>query len=638
MISWCFPPNNYGIAPGANDGAIDAFAGARLSSVVREIIQNSLDVRKNDEDPVKISFSVETVRAEEFDGFDSIGPHLSACADTAKRQKLDEVVKFYERGIKAVNDSKNVNVLCIHDYNTSGLTGPIDGETGSWFALTKGAGLSQKFSSGSLGSFGHGSKAPFTYSSTRTVFYYSRIKNGRGFEDRFQGKSILQSHEDPNSKGVKTQATGFYGRVDKLQPLLNGDVPGWARNLREKITEDTGTSIYVPYTDYKPDLYPETRITVVANFYYAIMSGALEVAVGEDLITKENLIDWFRDCENILEQEQDEIDVPHIEDCFKSINTILQPTHQNEQEVPGFGMVSWFMRVGDELEKRVGLARSSGMLITRRPPDLLVFRNVKPFDMFVCVNGQEGSEFLKRLENPTHDNFEFDRIRIPDERKQFKKKYSSFQRRIRALINQYAELDNQDEEEVSDLGFVFSDVSDVQSDVGAKLERGDKLVIRDGAFRRSSKNQTDGKKSKKQGEEDTFGSGLQGGEKKKQNKGGSIENITGNSPTKGGAADGDKPKGVSYSADNFRVVHSVSKKRQAKLFFDSPLTGTCSFSVSIIGETGAEPVKFISDGKVVSWLEVNLKQSQRYNIEVEFETPVNDMALQATLEEQETVE
>ena len=66
------------------------------------------------------------------------------------------------------------------------------------------------------------------------------------------------------------------------------------------------------------------------------------------------------------------------------------------------------------------------------------------------------------------------------------------------------ELDNQDEEEVPDLGFAFSDVSDVQSDVGAKLERGDRLVIRDGAFRRSSKNQSDGKKLKKQGEEDTL--------------------------------------------------------------------------------------------------------------------------------------
>lgn len=638
MISWCFPPNFFGVAAGANDGAIDAFAGARLSSVVREIIQNSLDVRKNKDEPVKISFSIESVKASDFKGFEGIAPHLAACVKTAEKQKLEDVVKFYQRGIDEIKKSKNVNVLCVHDYNTSGLTGPIDEEFGSWFALTKGAGMSQKNAAGSLGSFGHGSKAPFAYSSTRCVFYFSRIKDGDKFEDRFQGKSILQSHKAPDSSGNTTQGTGFYGHVDRLQPLLNQEIPAWARELREKYTQDTGTSIYVPYTDYGDNLYPETRITVVANFFYAIMTGALEVTVGEDLITKDTLIDYFRDCEDILENEQDEIDVQHIEDCFKSINTILQPDFHHVQEIHGFGKISWFMRINDELEKRVGLARSSGMLITRRPPDLLVFRNVKQFDMFVCVNGQEGSEFLKKLENPTHDNFEFDRIRIPKERQQARKKYGSFQRRIRDLIRQYAELDNQDEEEVSDLGFVFSDVSDVQSDSGAKLERGETLVIRDGAFRRSTANHSDGNKNKNQEDGSTYGSGLQGGDKSKKSSGGNVQNIAGNSPIKGTSSDGNKPKGVNYIVPNFRAVHSSSGKKSAKLFFDSPVTGQCSFFVSIIGETGAEPVKFIAGGKTVSWLELNLEQSQRYNVDVEFEGSVHDMALQATLVEQEPVE
>ena len=56
MIGWNFPPNNDGIAAGANDGAIDAFAGKRLSSVVREVIQNSLDAKKYGDQPVNIHF------------------------------------------------------------------------------------------------------------------------------------------------------------------------------------------------------------------------------------------------------------------------------------------------------------------------------------------------------------------------------------------------------------------------------------------------------------------------------------------------------------------------------------------------------------------------------------------------------
>ena len=50
---------------------------------------------------------------------------------------------------------------------------------GPYAALIKGTGMSQKVTAGSLGSFGHGSKAPFAYSTIRTVFYYTKIFNQR---------------------------------------------------------------------------------------------------------------------------------------------------------------------------------------------------------------------------------------------------------------------------------------------------------------------------------------------------------------------------------------------------------------------------------------------------------------------------
>ena len=75
MIGWSFPPNNYGVNAGANDGAIDAFAGTRLSSVVREIIQNSLDARRSLDLPVSISFQLDHV-AKDFPAFAEIKPHL----------------------------------------------------------------------------------------------------------------------------------------------------------------------------------------------------------------------------------------------------------------------------------------------------------------------------------------------------------------------------------------------------------------------------------------------------------------------------------------------------------------------------------------------------------------------------------
>ena len=628
MRAWSFPPNNFGTAAGANDGAIDAFAGNKLSSVVREIIQNSLDVPKFPDKPVKISFSVEKLSSKNHPEFSGILPHLEACVEAAKRQGLEDVVKYYESAAEQIVSSEEVNVLCVHDHNTIGLTGPIDEEYGSWFALTKGSGMSQKDGVGSLGSFGHGSKAPFAFSATRSVFYLTKIDGEKGSEHRFQGKSILQSHKDPANNDITTQGTGFFGVVDRLQPLLNDDVPSWAMKLRQKVTNDTGTSIFVPYTDYRAELYLETTITVVANFFYAIMTGALEVTVGDDTINSENLEEWFRHCEVALANEQEAIDVPHIEDCFKSINTILSPTHSNIQELKGYGRLKWYLRVGEDLEKRVGVARSSGMLITRRPPDLHIFRNVKQFDMFVCVEGNEGSDFLKTLENPQHDNFEFDRIRLTEENKAAKSKYKRFQQRVRKIIADYATLDSEAEEAVPDLGFLFSDVSDLENDVNEKVERGEKLLIRDGAFKRKipSNPVAGGPNGGANG--GTFGKGLQGGKKKKKTGGGGIQNPTGVTPVNGGQGGEGSKAPQKYLARNLRVVHEKLDGNHAQIFFDSPINGICRLQTKIIGENGSQNIPLIHEKKTTQALQLELKENERYRLEVEFGSNVKDMALE----------
>ena len=107
---------------------------------------------------------------------------------------------------------------------------------------------------------------------------------------------------------------------------------------------------------------------------------------------------------------------------------------------------------------------------------------MKPFDLFLCVTDQDGSKFLKRLENPTHDNFEFTRIKLEADRKKARKKYQMFTDRIRELVTQYA-APTDGPDEVEDLGFVFSDVSDIETSDSKKVERGRQLQIRDGAYK-----------------------------------------------------------------------------------------------------------------------------------------------------------
>ena len=427
-----------------------------------------------------------------------------------------------------------------------------------------------------------------------------------------------------------TQAIGFYGHVKELTPLIDDEVPNWAHEFRSQVTDDTGTSIYIPYTFYDEGLYPETKITVIANFFYAIQTGALEVTIDGEKITAENVIQQYWHCVEILEHEQDDIDVSHIQDCFKSIRTIIEADFTGVQRLAKFGDIKWYLRIGDELDKRIGISRSSGMLITRKAPMLEVFRNVKTFEMFVCVIDQEGSELLKRLENPTHDNFEFDRITDQVERTAITKKYKQFQQTVRDVLNKHAAFEADEEESVTGLSNLFGEVSEVGHGKSEHFERGSRLLIRDGTTIKKPGSGKDNAKTSG-GDGTTFGSGMQGGSGTKASPGGNKEDPTGAKPIAGNGVDGKAASGTSHKARNLRVNHARSKTNTATLFFDSPVTGKCHVTVAMVGEHGEIPVEFITDRRTVKAIEVELTKGQRCKLDVDFNETVRNHTLEASI-------
>ena len=170
---WRFPPRNGGEIIGFNNAALDHFKGQRLSSMVREVIQNSLDAKKIDEkQPVKVTFKLHRIqRRPQRQPF--LRRHLVACRTEAKAQNLKTAEMFYDNAINRIDTETEIKILAIHDSNTKGLTGPTNTNYGAWVKLVKGTGVSQK-QSNSLGSFGHGSKAPFSLSDIRSIFYLSQ--------------------------------------------------------------------------------------------------------------------------------------------------------------------------------------------------------------------------------------------------------------------------------------------------------------------------------------------------------------------------------------------------------------------------------------------------------------------------------
>jgi hypothetical protein len=626
MIGWHFPPNNDGIAAGANDGAIDAFSGNKLSSIVREAIQNSLDAKLPGSNPVRVQFKASKVRTTNFSGFSEIRDHLTSCVKIARKQKLAGAVKFYENAIKKIDAASNVNLLCIQDENTTGLTGPIDEPWGSWFAMTKGAGISQKSNAASLGSYGHGSKALFAYSDARMIFYHTKINTKKSDEIRFQGKCILQTHEDPYCSKVYTQGTGFYGEKNGNKPLLNSNVPNWSSSLRDDFSKNTGTSIFVPYSDFTEANYSETKIVVLANFFYAIMTNELEVIVGDECITRENLKEVYEDCLANLNNVSEEIDRDHINHCFESIKTIINYDLHNAQEIANFGQVLWWIRVGDEIDgKNVGIARQNGMLITKKANGLERFRGTRNFDLFVCVKGDMGSQLLKELENPTHDNFEFDRIKFQKARTQAKRKYKEFTSKIREVIALNASISVSEEEELEGLSFIFGGLSDEPTINTPGAERGTKITL-NSVF--SNKGNY---KSMREGEldyiEDLFSLNGRRNSTDVIHQTKSVKHVDEIIPVK----EQTNGKVKLFDAVNLRVAHFHGNS--AKIFFNSPLSGKCQLQIFAVGEHGSEPLDLVIEQETGPAIELFLESDVRHSVEVSFEKNVAQYVLEAKLHE-----
>jgi len=624
---WYFPNNGGGLAAGFNDSGIDTFKGQRLSALVREIVQNSLDASIDKDQPVTVNFSIISIDKKEAPEVSSLEEHLSLAKETAKKQDLDFAVDFYDAAIKMIKEDEKINFLCIHDSNTTGLTGPVTGPNGAWFALTKGAGLSQKTSTSSLGSFGHGSKAPFANSNVRSLFYLTKIKQDSGHKYRFQGKSILQSHA--KSATEMSQGTGFYGKLEGCLPLENDEIPKWAIRTREEFSKNTGTSIFVPHTIFNLGSYKSIAITAIANFFYAIKKGYLIVQVGDfETLTSENIEEKYHYYKNELDKTFDEVDNEYISECFKAIETIVNCTDKGEQQISKFGRIDWYIRMGEDVDTRsVAIARENGMLITRSAPSLQRFQNLKPFDFFVCVTG-EGSETLKNIENPEHNNFAFDRIDNLAKRRDAKRKYEIFASSVRELLKRFAQYTSDDRVTVDELEDLFSEISENPEEGKGHTERGATIQIADGSYGFKPRPPSDSSLPGDGNPDDLKGRGQRGGERKKRKEGGEKPDKDGKTKIIGPSkpASGSKPKNY-MKLENIRM--RAKNDSEAYIYFDAPITGNVSISFKKSGEVGNEALNLTLDGKTVNAVDVKLVKGERECVLVKFSERKIDFSVEA---------
>lgn len=377
-MKWIFAKNDGGRDSGFNDAGIETFRGNFDRYLARELLQNSLDARLDENRPVHVRFEIIQLPKKAIPDFANLKATFARCGEYWAHDP--KALQFFARAEEMANQSK-ITALRVRDFNTTGVPGGDNERARNWYSLVRCAGSSSK-GGGEGGSFGIGKNAPFAASRFRTVLYSTC--NGDS-EHAFQGVATLVSHQLPD--GSTAQPTGFLGGEHGKSIRTKDDIPPEFRR------EERGLDVIALAYHAEPSWEDDLVFSVLDNFWPAVDLGDLEVTVGETEINRGSLPELLEAFSG-----HEEFSAHLYYRAFK------QPTHPFHRELPHLKKVNLYLSAGDpELPKRVAMVRKTGMVVFRK-----LFRSVLPFcGVFVCRN-DDGNKILREMEPPRHDSWDPD--------------------------------------------------------------------------------------------------------------------------------------------------------------------------------------------------------------------------------------
>ena len=398
---WRFASNNKGVIDGFNDSGIETFSANSIASMVREVIQNSVDQQVDDSRPVVVDFDFFQVTQDVIPGGGQLSDIFDCCIEASKGDPV--ATKFFQQAQKLMKGK--IDVLRISDHNTTGLVGADTDDTKTpWHQLVKGRGSSNK-NINSGGSFGIGKAAPLACSYFHTIFYASKVDD----VDSYVGVSRLLSFEAKESgffgKEYTTTGTGFYSASDNMNAILKPFAMG---SFRRK---DNGTDIYILALEKDKDLYGTIRLAVLENFFVSIEFQKLVVHVGQDTLDRNSLAQYIaqlddkkyaalKDYYNLLIHRHDDPEDNRV--------IILDADEYGKKYGIKDGECTLLLRQGEDLNQRVLMTRKTGM--TLFPQSRL--GNSISYTGILLIQGDTMNQIFKAMEMPAHDKWEPGRCKV----------------------------------------------------------------------------------------------------------------------------------------------------------------------------------------------------------------------------------
>lgn len=387
---------------GEDEGPGDAlgqnFKGEPFAALVRESIQNSLDVPLDTTTPVKVVYSFGKIDSGRYPNFFELKKHLKGCMDFWHAKP--DIVAKYQAKLDCFDNNyiEQMPYLKVSDYNTQGMVYNPNDNNCKFYAFVRASKVSVKDGAFQGGTYGFGKAAYFQLSPINTLFISTRTPDGRVF---FEGKSALCTHV---VDGEKKTSVGFYdtnngeGPIDKQE-----DIPNRFRR------EEPGTDFYIlGFNPSRMDVAIEKMTAeVLRSFHPAVAAGMLEVLIktpdGQEInITKETIEDHMS---NMFPEEMD------TSGQFRTLNP--RPYYDaiiHAGEGKGYDVIEGkkdkLGRVKMYIKKVPG---ATDKIIYMRRPRMVVYSQKSQsslgfYGVFVC-DDEKGDQLLSKLENSSHSQW-----------------------------------------------------------------------------------------------------------------------------------------------------------------------------------------------------------------------------------------
>lgn len=406
------------------DNAVGKFFRDPFSSLVRESIQNSLDVAVDDSIPVEMEYRIGFIDIPDGSKFFELEKYVNGSLSMYKKGRAHENLKSMAAYLNELHSSHRLYYMEVSDSNTKGMDYEQDNDSTRFYSFAKCLGNSDKSNDTSGGSYGFGKAVFYNASKIRSILV-STMTPGEDGVSLFEGISSLSTSKIDGSKFEKT---GYFCLAEDEEPTSQiEDIPKGYRRTRP------GTSVYIlgidPNEEAHQEIYEQIKVAVIKNFWLSILGNKLTVKVDGDTIDSEKVIsiaeELYGDGGKLNDEPYNPL--PFI-DAVKNANTDEKHIFR-EADIPILGKVRLYLKRDKRGNDRILYMRKTQMLIR----NLLNGTNYGFYGVFVC-DGENGNKVLRASEDPTHTQWVSTNCDTPEDTSQARKAIMELNKFVRTEI------------------------------------------------------------------------------------------------------------------------------------------------------------------------------------------------------------